>query len=76
MPSPDRGQEGLEVVVEIVFGDPQIPTEQAEKLPLHQIDFCQAEAEVLEAGHSSVACPVLVLRRGVVEVLGSKDERG
>lgn len=41
----------------------------------HQVDFGDGEAEVWVATDGCVTCPVLVLRRAVVEVLGREDER-
>lgn len=64
------------MVVEVVFGDPQVPLKQAQKLLLHEVDFRQAEAEVVEASYGRITSPVLVLRRGVVEVLRGKDKSG
>lgn len=72
----DRGEERLKVEVEIFFVDPHVPIEQEQKLLLHEVDLCGGEAEGVEARHCSVASPVLVLGRRVVEILRSEDERG
>lgn len=74
LPGADGRQEGLEVGVEIGLCDAQIPAEQVQELLLHQVDFGQAEAEAVVAADSGVAGPVLVLRGGVVKVLGGENE--
>lgn len=72
----DGCEEGLEVLVEVLVCDAQVPVEQEEHLLLHQVDLCEREAERLEAADGAVARPVLVFGRRVVEVLGGEDERG
>ena len=62
------------MVVQIVFGDSQIPVEKTEKLLLHEVDFGQAEAKVVEASNGSVPRPVFVLGRGIVQVLCCQNE--
>lgn len=74
LPCPDRCKERLEVEEEVIFGDSEVPLKETEKLLLHKVDFSQAEAEVVVAADGSVASPVLVLGRRVVEVLGCQDE--
>lgn len=56
--------------VKVLFGHSQVPLKQPQELLLHQVDLCQAEAKVLKTTDCSIASPVLVLWRGVVEVLG------
>ena len=55
---------------------PQVPVQQEEKLLFHQVDFGHGKAKAFIAFHSGVPRPVLVLGRGVVEVLGGEDEAG
>ena len=62
--------------VEVFRGDPEIPVEKVEELFLHEVDFGDGEAEVFVSSYSGVPSPVLVLWRGVVEVLCGEDERG
>jgi hypothetical protein len=64
------------MVVEVIIVDAEIPVEQEEELLLHEVDFSDGEAKVLVAADSAVAGPVLVLGRGVIEVLSRKDEGG
>jgi hypothetical protein len=61
LPCSDGRKERLEVVVEILFSDPQVPLEEAEELLLHEVDLSEAEAEVVKASNGGVSCPVLVL---------------
>lgn len=58
-----------------MFSDTKFPIKQAQKLLLHEVDFREAEPKVLVATNSCITCPVLVLGRRVVEVLGREDER-
>ena len=74
LPDTDGGKEGLKVVVKVLGVDAEVPVEKEEKLLLHEVDLSDGETEVVEAADSAVASPVLVLGRGVVEVLGSQDE--
>lgn len=76
LPAADGGEEGLEVVEEVGLANVEVPVEKAEELLLHEVDFGDAEAEVVVAADGSVAGPVLVLGGGVVEVLGGEDEGG
>ena len=71
----DWRKEGLEVLVQVVRVDPQIPVEQEQQLLLHQVYLRQGETEVLEAPHHAVAGPMLILRRRVIQVLSREDER-
>lgn len=64
------------MVVKIVFSHPEIPIEEAEKLLLHEVNFSQAEAEVVVPTDGGIASPVLILGRGVVEVFRGQDEGG
>lgn len=64
------------MVVEIVLSNSEVPIKQPEKLLLHEIDFRQAEAKIVEATNACISSPVLVLWRGIVQVLGSEDQRG
>jgi tRNA-binding EMAP/Myf-like protein len=70
----DGSQEWLEVEVKILWVDAKVPVEEEEKLLLHEVDLGDGEAKVLVAADSTVPGPVLVLGRGVVEVLCSEDE--
>ena len=64
------------MVVEILRVDAEIPVKEEQQLLLHKVDLGDGEAKVLVAADSAVPGPVLVLGRGVIEVLGCKDERG
>lgn len=64
------------MIVEIFFGDSKVPIEKAKKLLLHKVYLCQAETEVIVTRDSSVSCPMFILGRGIVKVLGGEDERG
>ena len=74
LPYSDRCKEWLKVFEQVLVCDPQFPVEEEEELLLHEVDFTVGEAKVLEAGHTCVASPVLVLWGGVVEVLGCQDK--
>lgn len=76
LPDTDGCQEGLEMEVEILWVDAEVPVEKEEQLLLHEVDLGDGETKALVAANSSVASPVLVLWRGVVEVLSSQDESG
>lgn len=65
----DTAEEGSKVNHELVLFDTEIVVKQVEKLLLHQVDLGLGEERC-------VLGPVLVLRRRVVEVLGSDDESG
>ena len=75
LPAADRSKEGLEVGEEVGLSHVEVPVEQTKKLLLHQVDFGDAEAKVIVAADRCVTGPVLVLGRGVVEVLCREDER-
>jgi len=75
LPATDGGEERLKVGEEVGFGHVKIPVEEAKKLLLHEVDFGDAEAEVVVTTDRGVASPVLVLGRGVVEVLCRENER-
>ena len=72
----DGAEEGLEVGVEVLGRDAEVPVEEKEQLFFHQVDLREGEAEGVVAAHGGVAGPVLVLGGGVVEVLGGEDEGG
>jgi hypothetical protein len=72
----DWGQEGLQMLIKIIWADPQVPVQEEEHLLLHEVDLCDGKAEVREATDGCVSCPVLVLWRRVVEILCGEDERG
>lgn len=72
----DGGKEGVKVVVEIIFADAQVPVKEVEQLLLHEIHFGAGESKRFKAADVGVLSPVLVLGRGVVEVLGGEDESG
>lgn len=76
LPDADRVEEGLEVGVEVVLCDAEVPVEEVEELLLHEVDLVVGEAEALVAADGGVAGPVLVLWRRVVEVLCGEDEGG
>lgn len=63
-------EEGSKRGVEVLARDAKIPVEEEEELFLHEIDLLESEKT------HSVGLPVLVLRRRVVEVLGTEDESG
>ena len=75
LPAANGSKERLEVAEEIGFGHVEIPVEEAKKLLLHKVDLGDAEAEVVVTTDRGVASPVLVLGRGVVEVLCRENER-
>lgn len=62
--------------MEVLSVDAKIPVKEEQKLLLHEVDLGEGEAKVLVAANSAVPGPVLVLGRGVVEVLSRKDEGG
>ena len=64
------------MVIKIFGHNPQVPVEKVEQLLFHEVDFGDGEAKVLVTSYGGVACPVLILWRRVVEVLGCEDERG
>ena len=72
----DGSEEGLKVGEEILICDSQIPVKEEEELLLHEVNFCDGEAEALEAFHRRIPCPVFILGRAVIQVLGREDERG
>lgn len=72
----DGGEEGLKVGEEILSSDSQIPVEKEEELLLHEVNFCNGEAETLEALHRRIPSPVFILGRAVIQVLGREDKRG
>lgn len=61
LPCTDGSKEWFEVEVEIIFSDTEVPLKQTEKLLLHEVDLCQAEAKVVETANGGIPCPVLVL---------------
>lgn len=68
-------EEVVEVAVEVLLSNSQVPLEKEEKLLLHEVDLGAAEAKVVAvSGDVAVVGPVLVLGRAVVEVLGGEDE--
>jgi hypothetical protein len=76
LPAADGGKERLEVGEEVGLGHVEVPVEETKELLLHEVDFGDAEAKVVVAADGGVTGPVLVLGRGVVEVLCREDERG
>ena len=72
----DGRQEGVEVGVQVLLGDAQVPVQEEQELLLHQVDLGAREAKGLEAAHVGVVGPVLVLGRRIVEVLGGEDKGG
>jgi hypothetical protein len=64
------------MVEEVIFSHAKVEIEEIEELSLHEIDFGQAEAKSVIPLDAGIPGPVLVLRTGVVEVLGSKNQRG
>jgi L-ribulose-5-phosphate 3-epimerase UlaE len=63
LPAADGSKERLEVAEKVGFSDVEIPVEEAKELLLHEVDFGDAEAEVVVAADRGVTSPVLVLRR-------------
>jgi len=57
----DGLEEGVEVGVEIIFTDVEVPVEEEEELLLHEVDFGSGETEVLVASDFGVLGPMLVL---------------
>ena len=76
VPTTNGGQERLELLQQVLLGDPGLPVQQEEQLAFHEVDFRQREAEPVVALDGGVAGPVLVLRAGVVEVLRGQDQAG
>lgn len=72
----NRSQKGFEVNEEILVCDSQVPVQQEQELFLHQVHLRVGKPESFILVHQRVAGPVLVLRRGVVQVLGRQDQRG
>lgn len=72
----DGLKERVELAVEILLDNAEVPFEKEEELLLHEVDLGAVEAESVHLGGDvSVVGPVLVLGRRIVEVLGSEDER-
>lgn len=70
-------QKDVQLGVQVVLGDSQVPLEQEQQLLLHQVDLGAGEAKGVVGGvHVGVVGPVLVLGRAVVEVLGGQDQGG
>ena len=61
------GHEGREVHDSFLLVEPEVVVQKKEELLLHEIDLRGVEHA------TSVLCPMLVLRRGVVEVLAGDD---
>jgi hypothetical protein len=72
----DGSKEWLEMFVEVLVADAEVPVEEEEELLLHEVDLSDREAEVVVAADERIPGPVLVLWGAVVQVLCSKDERG
>ncbi len=58
----DGSEEGFQMREEIFVGDLEIPVEEEEKLPLHQVDLCNRETKAFVAPDATISRPVLVLR--------------
>lgn len=71
----DGGEEGLKVGIQILRGDAEVPVQKEEELFLHQVHFCYGKAEAFVATNCRIAGPMLVLGRGIIEVLGCEDKR-
>ena len=72
-----RLKEEVKFAVQVLLRNSKIPLKEEEELLLHGVDFLAVEAELIVlGGHVSVVCPVLVLGRAVIEILGGQDERG
>jgi len=67
-------QEGLEMTVQFLRANAEVPIEQGEELPLHGVHCCKGETEMVVAMHGAVASPEPVLRRRVIQVLCGEDE--
>lgn len=74
--SPNGPEEGVEVGIEIFVSDSKVPIQQVQQLFFHQIHLVHRESKLFVSSHRRVACPMLVLRGRVVEILGGQDERG
>lgn len=57
----DGREERVEVFIEVLWVDPQIPVEEEEQLLLHEVDLGDGESKVFVAADAGVASPVLVL---------------
>lgn len=66
-------EKGLKVGEEILVRYSQIPVEEEEELLFHEINFCDREAETLEAFDRRIPSPMFVLGGAVVQVLGRED---
>ena len=64
------------MIIEILWVDPEVPIQKEEKLFLHEVHLSDGKSKVLISSDGGVPGPVLVLGRGVVEVLCGEDERG
>lgn len=72
----DGSEEGLQVGEKILVCDSQIPVQEEEELLFHEVNFCDREAETLEAFHRRIPSPVFIFGRAVIQIFGRKDERG
>lgn len=68
-------EEGLKMAIEILVCYSQIPVEEEKELLFHKVNFCDGEAETLEAFHRRIPSPVFILGGAVIQVLGREDER-
>ncbi len=57
----DGSEEGFQMCEEILVGDLQIPVEEEEKLPFHQVDLRHGEAKASITPDAAMSCPMLVL---------------
>jgi len=71
---PDRGEERLEMIKQILLRDPDVEVEEVQELSLHQVDLCQPKSEPIASFHARVSCPVLVLGARVIQIFRGEDE--
>lgn len=69
----DGRQKGLKVVEEIHFCHPELEVEEIQKLPFHQVNFCQTEAKAVITLDTGVSGPVFILGTRIVQVFGCQD---
>lgn len=73
----ERLEEEVELAIQVVLRDSQVPFQEEEQLLLHEVHLGAAKSKAVSLGVDvGVSGPVLVLWRAVVEVLGGEDEGG
>jgi hypothetical protein len=58
----ERLEEGIQLAIQVLFGDPQLPLKKKEQLLLHQVHLGSVESEAIHLrGDVGVVGPMLVL---------------